>query len=448
MLCACSMFGTAAVNVTFTKEKPDYEYYSAMRLWPNSQYVVNSDEDEYFDISQNATATFKMRVRGDFFERWGYTPYQTSEWRPFRFASSYTFINLTNEEQYLKMRAVIEQNGNTIHDTGVRTAKLNVPTSEQGPIIKRLAWLGEEMPNFDEFKNDEFYDITYTFSHEVKENLTIVVSNEIREDLADCVATADDDSYATVVTRDGQTVNSTATVALGMAKYCNNIYSGTINFMDQSGSTELTSDEQAQNNEAAQARQPHGYPIVRLYDINAQEWVQIARQNEAEGFMMHKPSYAPANQGHYMLNESDSTVARYGFTSENYCEMELNDGKFRFNSGPLDYSHNYLLVVASYSAGYAAVVWNFESGAIKTITRMADLDNYELPTVSDEARKNKWKVDIDMTLNPTTTGITDVDSDLADVPATYYDLTGRQASTPFPGVNIVKRGNQVTKQVF
>ncbi len=462
LLCCGILPSMAKVELEFRYKANYYEYYTA-DIFNAAGWTKDwvSEDDALFDFSDSKSTTVTMKVRGDFFERYGQAPYQTNEFKFYTISLGLYAQNNTETQLRPTLRFSnykITCDGEVLHETS------DCPvwwggTSESDFVDPRVTsyrfgWPFYGYPRAD-FKNDKYYEITFTMEHEVVEGLKFQLFNRIPEDqnVIETLPTWDEGYAVKIVKDNGEAVYSKALPEMGASKYCNELMSGTVTFTDMAGTTSLTQDTQVLNSQDADAiaRQPHGYPMVRLYDINDDKWISTAKVvgDDSENYLHY--FVQGQREGRFYMNPVDSTVVHNDFTSENWCEMDLKDGKFSFTSGPIDHTHTYVFVAASYSAGYAACIWNFNSGKIRDIHGMADLQGYTPPVLGnyDNGHNLSYEVNINMTLNPETTGADEIVVDGGeDVPAVYYDLSGRSSSKPFDGMNIVKRGNKVTKQVF
>ncbi len=138
--------------------------------------------------------------------------------------------------------------------------------------------------------------------------------------------------------------------------------------------------------------QPHGYPLIRLYDETDKKYI--------------KPD------GVENLNSM--------------CGAEVNaDGSFCFSN--LDHTHVYTLSAASSTCGYQEKTINFDTGISQA--KALDVDN---------AFKNDLVCDIRMLQDTgVVTAITDVTASTSPVAVDYYNVAGVRSATPFSGVNIV-----------
>lgn len=146
--------------------------------------------------------------------------------------------------------------------------------------------------------------------------------------------------------------------------------------------------------------QPHGRPLISLFDVDAQEFIKPDGVTEL-------------NTGH---------------------SAEVNeDGSFSFSN--LDHTHTYELMAESSTCGFQKKTINFDTGIEAQSTMLAAAPRM---LNADNAIKNDLVCDIEMSKDDSTiTGIEEVSGSASPVAVEYYNVAGMRSDTPFEGVNIV-----------
>ncbi len=382
-----------------------------------------------------------------------------------------TYFNTAAEDHPVKSTTTWKEKGGDETYTYVNTAQYT-EQHKVYTVTNKQVLNPESRPVRMKINKKKYYDITIVLEHEPVSTfgmLGLTTNRDVIQDIVDPDFVTENGGYMTVQYGDDEPEAKQCLFVYDAVKYCNSLFSGTVTMTDENGNTVNTDTD---GSDDAKVIQPNQRPVVRLYDLNDDRWLQIAHNKEQGNYISatyNENNYANTgvNRATYYV-KADSTVAHHEFTNNNnlegggyYCEMEIDgSGNLSFNSGPIDFSHTYALVVASSTAGWAGSIFNFEEGEIKPLSSMQDITDYVNGTSSaprrapalidrtNNAHINNVQVDVTIKLEPGTyTAVEDIEVSEA-VEAVYYDLSGRKASAPFNGVNIVKRGNKVTKEVF
>ncbi len=143
--------------------------------------------------------------------------------------------------------------------------------------------------------------------------------------------------------------------------------------------------------------QPNGYPLIRLYDVDA---------------------------GKYIIPDGKTEL------NSKYESAEVNaDGSFSFSN--LDHRHTYKLAVGSNSCGFAQ----------KTLTFLGEKTETEPTPAPARVAPNQNSIDYDLevaiTMQPGLhTGIDDIVANKHVTAVRYYNMQGIESDQPFSGINV------------
>ncbi len=477
-LTGMALASNAEVTLSFNVEQTSKEYGTNHLESCQTQYGPYQPNPSSPNFSSTEITTdgcnkivFKMRLRGDFMEQLAYIrKYSSSEFFSTQDKIIVKYRNYNDNDVNVRFTTTWQEVGSSESYTIVRNAGFG-STKE---YYDRSAYtyynieasLTEHFPERMRLNPKKFYDITITAEHETVNlfNLsffTVSHHNGTPVYWCDFIKNDGENNTMTVQKDNGEIEKYESILLVGGIKACNNLYSGVVSMTDKAGNaTTVDNGGSGVRNDI----QPNYRPVVRLYDLNSKQWLKTARCHEGTSGLLRpedRSSWEDAEsagecfQTYYVT--TDSLVAKHDFTNNKsledggyYTEMEINNDTLCFNSGPLDYTHTYALVVATSSAGWAGTIWDFEKGELKKLNSLTELYNYPVTqkALMSDARKNRVQVNVNIVVDPSFyTAIDDIDAS-SNEPAVYYNLSGHSSTTPFAGLNILKRGNKVTKEMY